>query len=191
LVKLIQDEEPITCRPADLLEPEYEKMKAQAEKLGLIKKEEDVLTYILYPAIAPAFLRGESKEEELTPIMTEMHPCAVSSSQGIPTEFKVEVDGDVFNVKVHPVDGSLTVTESSGKPSARSVAGAVTSHMQGMVLSIKVGVGDDVKEGDIICVMEAMKMENAIHAPHSGIVKEIFFGEGDPVASGDILMAIE
>ena len=191
LVKLIQDEEPITCRPADLLEPEYEKMKAQAEKLGLVKKEEDILTYILYPAIAPAFLRGESKEEALTPIVTEMHPCAVSSSQGIPTEFKVEVDGDVFNVKVHPVDGSFKVTEGSEKPSAESVKGAVTSHMQGMVLSLKVCVGDAVEEGDTICVIEAMKMENAIHAPHGGTVKEIFFGEGDSVASGDVLMAIE
>ncbi len=191
MVKLIQDEEPITCRPADLLEPEYEKMKAQAEKLGLVKKEEDILTYILYPAIAPAFLRGESKEEELVPIRTETNPCAVPSLQKIPTEFKVEIDGDVFNVKVHPVDGSLAVTEESEKPSVKSVPGAITSHMQGMVLSIKVCVGDSVEEGDTICVIEAMKMENAIHAPHSGIVKQIFFGEGDSVSSGDVLMAIE
>jgi pyruvate carboxylase subunit B len=101
------------------------------------------------------------------------------------------VDGDVFNVKVHPVDGSFKVTEGSEKPSAESVRGAVTSHMQGMVLSLKVSVGDAVEEGDTICVIEAMKMENAIHAPHSGTVKEIFFGEGDSVSSGDVLMAIE
>jgi pyruvate carboxylase subunit B len=101
------------------------------------------------------------------------------------------VDGDVFNVKVHPVDGSFVIREESDKPSAESIPGAVTSHMQGMILSIKVNVGDTVKEGDIICVIEAMKMENAIHSPHSGIVKEIFFSEGDSVSSGDVIMAIE
>ena len=55
---IIGDDEVITVRPADLLEPAYEKMKEEAEKAGLVKKEEDILTYILYPAIAPSFLKG-------------------------------------------------------------------------------------------------------------------------------------
>lgn len=190
LVKLIQDDEPITCRPADLLEPEYEKMKLQGQNLGLIKKEEDVLTYILYPTIAPAFLRGETKEEELT-FITQENICASPTVKGIPNEFKVEIEGDVFNVKVHPIDGAISVMEQQEKPSADSMPGAVTSHMQGMVLSIKVTVGDAVEEGDTICVIEAMKMENAIHSSHCGVVKEIFIAEGDSVASGDVLMSIE
>jgi pyruvate carboxylase subunit B len=57
--KVIGDEKPITVRPADLLEPEFEKYKEEGEKLGIIKKEEDILTYALYPSIAPKFLRGE------------------------------------------------------------------------------------------------------------------------------------
>ena len=58
---IIGDEKVITVRPADLLEPAYESMKLEAEKAGLIHKEEDILTYILYPAIAPSFLKGETE----------------------------------------------------------------------------------------------------------------------------------
>lgn len=192
--KIIGDEEPISCRPADLLEPEYEKMKAEAEKLGLVKKEEDILTYILYPAIAPAFLKGEAKEEELVPVKTQHHPSTSAVNMAsIPTEFKVEVDGEVFNVKVNPVGGAVIVSEAQdkSKPDAASLQGAVTSHMQGMVLSVKVDVGDLIGEGDIVCVIEAMKMENTIHAPHGGVVKEIFIAEGDAVSSGHVLMCID
>lgn len=63
--------------------------------------------------------------------------------------------------------------------------------MQGMVLSLKVKVEDIVKEGDTVVVIEAMKMENTVHAPHSGIVKEIFVSEGDTVSPGDIMLSIE
>ncbi len=188
ITKIIGDEKPITGRPADLLEPEYEKMKAEAEELGLVKKEEDILTYILYPAIAPAFLKGELEEEDISSLAVEQNPCA-STNVAIPTDYKVEVDGEVYNVKVNPVGGSVTVAEVQEKPTG-DVEGAVTSHMQGMVLSVNVNVGDTISEGDSVCVIEAMKMENAIHAPHSGTVKDIFISEGDAVSSGDVLLSI-
>lgn len=186
IAKIIGDEEPITCRPADLLEPEYENLKKEAEEQGLVKKEEDVLTYILYPAIAPKFLLGEAEEEELVPATTLQ--AAPQVDMAIPTDYRVEVDGEVFDVKVEPTGGSVQVVESSKQ--VVECEGAVTSHMQGMILSINVNVGDTVEEGDKICVIEAMKMENAIHAPGSGVVKEIFVSEGDPVGTGEVLMAI-
>ncbi|MDY0387630.1 MAG: sodium-extruding oxaloacetate decarboxylase subunit alpha [Methanolobus sp.] len=192
IAKIIGDEKPITCRPADLLQPEYEKMKKEAEEMGIIKKEEDILTYILYPAIAPAFLRGELEEEDLAASVEMKNPCAVSSDVFmIPTDYTVEVDGEVFNVKVNPVCGSVKVVEVNEKPNADCVPGAVTCHMQGMVLSTEVQVGDFIEEGSIVCVIEAMKMENAIHAPHGGIVKAILIADGDAVKSGDVLMSIE
>ncbi|MBN2110577.1 MAG: sodium-extruding oxaloacetate decarboxylase subunit alpha [Methanosarcinaceae archaeon] len=189
--RIIGNEEPITCRPADLLEPEYEKMKKEAEEMGLVKKEEDILTYILYPAIAPAFLKGEAKEEELTPVSTSQNPSASANTTVVHTEFKVEVDGEVFNVKVNPIGGAFKVEEAKEEITAESVPGAVTSHMQGMILAIKVNIGDQINEGDTVCVIEAMKMENAIHAPHGGTVKEIFVAEGDAVTSGYVLMSID
>ena len=63
--------------------------------------------------------------------------------------------------------------------------------MQGMVLSLKVKVEDIVSEGDTVAVIEAMKTENSLHAPHSGTVKEIFVSEGDTVTPGDIILSIE
>lgn len=191
IAKIIGDEEPITCRPADLLEPEYEKMKKEAEEMGIIRKEEDILTYILYPAIAPAFLRGELEEENLAAIMQKRNPCAAASLESIPTDYQVEIDGEVFSVKVNPTGGAVTVVCADDKPSAKEIPGAVTSHMQGMVLSIKAKVGDAIQEGDTVCVIEAMKMENAIHAPHGGTVKAILIAEGDAVKSGDVLLSIE
>ena len=189
IYKIIGDEEPIHCRPADLLKPEYEKRKKEAEDLGIAKSEEDILTYILYPAIAPKFLKGEIEEEELAVIS---HTPAVQKEHTIPTHFKVVVDDDVYEVKVEPMGGGVSISElSSRKPGAGSVKGAICCSMQGMVLSLKVKVEDTVAEGDTIAIIEAMKMENTVHASHSGIVKEIFVAEGDTVSPGDIIMAIE
>ncbi|MGP8321392.1 MAG: sodium-extruding oxaloacetate decarboxylase subunit alpha [Methanosarcinaceae archaeon] len=189
IAKIIGDEKPITCRPADLLEPEYERMEKEAYEFGLVKKEEDVLTYILYPAIAPTFLKGECKEEVLVPVRVDEDVCAPSSA--IPTEFRVEVDGDVFDVKIEPIGSVVSIVDAPAKVTSGSVVGAVTSSMQGIVLSVEVEIGDTVAQGDTICVIEAMKMENGVHTPHSGVVKEIFITDGDSVNSGDLLMAIE
>jgi pyruvate carboxylase subunit B len=187
--KIIGDEEPIHCRPADLLKPEYEKRKKEAEEMGIAKSEEDILTYILYPAIAPKFLKGEMEEEALAAVAPAP---ATPKDYAIPTHFKVEVDDEVYEVKIEPLGGGISISEASPKkPSAESIKGGVSCSMQGMVLSMKVKVEDAVKEGDTVAVIEAMKMENAIHAPHSGIVKEIFVGEGDTVAPGDIILSIE
>ncbi len=187
--KIIGDEEPIHCRPADLLKPEYEKRKKEAEELGIAKSEEDILTYILYPAIAPKFLKGKVEEEELKVVS---HTPAVQKEYTIPTHFRVEVDDDVYEVKVEPLGGGVSISElSSRKPVAESVKGAVCCSMQGMVLSLKVKVEDTVAEGDMVAIIEAMKMENAVHASHAGVVKEIFVAEGDSVSPGDIIMAIE
>ncbi|AKB55870.1 MULTISPECIES: sodium-extruding oxaloacetate decarboxylase subunit alpha [Methanosarcina] len=187
--KVIGDEEPIHCRPADLLKPEYEKRKKEAEEMGIAKSEEDILTYILYPAIAPKFLKGEMEEEALAVVTPAPE---VQQEHKVPTHFKVEVDEDIYDVRVEPVGGEVSISEASPKKSsAKSVKGAVSVSMQGMVLSLKVKVEDTVAEGDTIAVIEAMKMENAVHASHSGVVREIFVSEGDTVSPGDIIMSIE
>jgi len=186
--QIIGDEKPIDARPGDILQPEYEKYKEEGQKLGIIKKEEDILTYALYPAIAPKFLKGEAEEEPLKP-PAENGDCETPS--GVPTEYAVDVDGEVFNVKVLPV-GYMEI-ESAGTVKAPSgpVEGGVTSTMQGMILKLKVNKGDKVKEGEVVAVLEAMKMENDIHASSSGTVNEIFINEGDTVNAGDTLMVIK
>ncbi len=186
---IIGDEPVITVRPADLLEPVFEKMKEQAIADGLIKKgDEDVLTYILYPAIAPSFLKGERKPEEL-PVKNQRQ----SSPADIPHAMEVEVDGEVFNVRILSVGGSAVA--SSAAPAQKiprgDIQGGIKSNMQGMVLEVVVSRGSEVKKGDLLVVLEAMKMENPIHATTDGRVSDIFVNAGDVVQSGDVLLVVE
>lgn len=184
IIKILGDEKPITSRPADLLPPELDKVTKEAQALGIVKKPEDILTYALYPAIAPKFLRGEAKEEVL-----EAPKPNNGKAAPLPTEFKVEVDGDVFNVKIVSAGGGMSIKPAEVER-PKTMDGAVTASMQGMVLKIKVKKGDPIKKGDVVMVLEAMKMENNIHAPHAGAVKEIFVKEGSTVSAGDALMVI-
>ncbi len=185
-IKIIGNAEVIDSRPADLLKPELDKFRAEGEKMGIIKKDEDILTYALYPAVAPKFLRGEVIEEPLA------KPREVESAElsSIPTEYNVEVDGELFDVKVVPT-GFIEIGSGSVKAPNGPVEGGVTSSMQGMILKLKVAKGDKVNKGDIVAVLEAMKMENDIHAPDSGTVQEIFIEEGDTVGTGETLMIIK
>ena len=185
MVKVLGDEQPITCRPADLLEPELDRLEEEARELGLVKKEEDVLTYALYPQVAPKFLRGDAVEEELTPAVQDAVPA---EARPVYNQFKVVVDGEVFQVEVEPT-GEMVIQENKPAP-LPSVEGGIKSSMQGMVLGLNVKPGDAVQEGDVVAVIEAMKMENDIHSSHSGIVREIFVKESDFVAAGDIIMVV-
>jgi pyruvate carboxylase subunit B len=185
---VIGNDEVITVRPADLLEPAYEKMKAEATKAGLIHKEEDVLTYILYPAIAPSFLKGERTLEEIPRIQ----PVAAPAS-GVPDQMQVEVDGEVFSIRIISVGGSAPeVTSVTPQKTPRGeMEGGIKSNMQGMVLKVSVSRGAVVKKGDTLLVLEAMKMENPIHSPVDGKVIEIFVDTGDVVRNGDVLLVVQ
>ena len=180
--KIIGDEEVITCRPADLLEDEFEKFKKEGEEKGFVKSDEDALTYALYPPIAPKFLKGESVEEPLCPPTPD-----ADVSEVIPTEYSVEVDGDIFEVTILPTG----LVEFEEEEKVEYDEDAVLSSMQGMIIKLLVEVGDKVTVGSPICVIEAMKMENTIEAEKDGVVTEILVEPGDAVAIGDGLMVIK
>lgn len=185
--KIVGAEERITVRPADLLKPGLEKCRKEAEEKGIVKKEEDVLTYALYPQVALKFLRGEAEEEELKP------PEETSSKEepaGLPTEYSVDVDGEVFDVKITPV-GYMEIEPAQGKVPRGNLEGAVNTTMQGMILKLKVNRGDQVNAGDVVAVLEAMKMENDVYTSESGTVEQIYVDEGDTVDAGDVLMVIK
>ncbi|WP_456418654.1 sodium-extruding oxaloacetate decarboxylase subunit alpha [Methanocaldococcus infernus] len=185
LLKRVLDEgeKPITCRPADLLKPEWEKVKKEAEEKGIVKKEEDILTYALFPQIAVKFLRGELKAE---PIPKEKK---IEKLLEIPTEYIVEVDGERFEVKIEPKIGSELMRKK--EIVTAEVEGAVTSPFRGMVTKINVKEGDKVKKGDVIVVLEAMKMEHPIESPVDGTVEKILIDVGDVVNVGDVIMIIK
>lgn len=180
--EILEDEEPIAVRPADLIPPEYERMKAEAEGKGLVRKEEDVLTYALYPQVAEKFLRGEAKEEPLKKAASsEAQPSTIA---GKPAAFNVEVDGESYLVKVAPAGISVEAAEP------KAPKDGVTVPMQGVVIRYLVAKGDQVNKGDVVAVLEAMKMENDVYANKDGVVAEIYAEVGATVSPGDILMSI-
>lgn len=177
------DEEPITCRPADLLKPELDCIRQKLKDEDLYTKEEDVLTYALYPTVGEKFLKGEAVEEEIP------EPKREYAASSIPNSYDVEVDGETFNVKILPT-GYMEM-EPSSKQIKTSIKDGLRSAMQGMIVKLKVKVGDNVEAGDTVAVLEAMKMENDIYAEEEGIVEQIFVEEGDTVNAGDNLMLIK
>ena len=178
----IGDEEAITCRPADLLEPELEAARKYVEENNLMHKEEDVLTYALYSQVAEKFLKGEAIAEEIPTKTPEF------SSSNIPNTYDVDVDGEVFTVTVLPT-GYIEIDPD--KKGGSTHPDSLTSSMQGMIVKLKVNVGDSVNEGDTVAVLEAMKMENDVKADKSGQVEEIYINEGDTVEKGAALMYIK
>ena len=91
------------------------------------------------------------------------------------------------------IESQTAPSEVTPHPQARveTATGAIRSPLPGKVVSIKCSVGDSVKAGDTVLVLESMKMENAIMAPKSGRVKEIPVAEGANVALDDVLLVIE
>ena len=182
---IIGDEEVITCRPADLIEPEFDKFKEEGEKEGFVETEEDVLTYALYPTVAPKFLMGKAEEEKLC---TKVEDPV--EEDAIPTDYTVDVDGDIFEVRIMPTGFVNPDSEDAEGPVVYE-EGTVFTSMQGNIIKLSVEVGDKVTAGTPICVLEAMKMENNIEADHDGVVTDILVEPGDTVAVGDGLMVIK
>jgi pyruvate carboxylase subunit B len=187
------DAQVITQRPAELLPPEMDKMRDEAKKMGIVRKEEDVLTYALYPQVAVKFLRGETKEEVIKAAEAVVKPQpSESSTAEFPSEFTVDVDGEVFNIKIASVLGKTIEVERPRSNNKNEVTkGAVLSPMSGMVLSLKVKIGDKVQEGDLVAIIEAMKMQNEIHSTVSGTVKSIMSFEGEVVSAGNVLIVVD
>ncbi|HSO94305.1 MAG TPA: pyruvate carboxylase subunit B [Candidatus Dormibacteraeota bacterium] len=202
--------EPITIRPADLLKPGMDRAHRDMRKQGLTPTGPDqVLTYILFPAEAPAILRPPPQLEpaptpqapppvEPSPVAAPVPAAApASGSDGPVREFTVEVDGEPYHVRVRGENlGGLgqhsTQPASAPPPSTTAATGnaAIQAPMQGMVVKIKVKAGDRVKLGDVVIVLEAMKMQNDIVATVAGTVREVLAKEGSIVSPNDILMTI-
>ncbi|HEX6228958.1 MAG TPA: acetyl-CoA carboxylase biotin carboxylase subunit [Solirubrobacterales bacterium] len=116
-------------------------------------------------------------------------------------DYKVEVSGKLYDVKVigEEVGGAAVAAVGRRPPKRERRAGAgggasnesLPSPLQGTVLKVAVEQGAAVEEGDLICVIEAMKMENEIAAHRSGKVKTLNVSEGAAVSSGDVLAVIE
>jgi biotin carboxyl carrier protein len=114
-------------------------------------------------------------------------------------EFSVKVEEAAFKaeVKASARKATLTAFEPTvATPTKRAAAnrqaveGGITAPMTGKIVSVKVKKGDDVKEGQVLCVIEAMKMENEIIASKAGAVKEVYVSDGSSVSEGEPLLTI-
>ena len=101
---------------------------------------------------------------------------------------QVVVGGITYSLKVEGLGG-----EKAGlkKAAVEAGEGAVTAIMPGKIIRILAAEGDRVAEGDVICILEAMKMENELKAPRAGIVKKLHVQEGQDVVRGAVLAEIE
>ena len=111
--------------------------------------------------------------------------------------YNITVNGKAYDVAVEEVGGSTAAAPVAAAPAAPAPAAApvadgtkVTAPMPGTILDIKVAVGDTVKSGQAICVLEAMKMETPVKAPQDGTVATVDVAKGESVDSGKVLVTL-
>jgi pyruvate carboxylase subunit B len=205
-------EEPITIRPADLLEPQVDIARMQVRKLGYDPSDDTVLIHLMFPNLAPDYMRGPqpkpaaeppkpapAAEATVTapapaPMATEDGPAPAATSTA---EFDVEVDGEVFKVRVTGAGMTVVASSGSGGPAAGAPPpppkvgeGTVIAPMQGLIVKIPVKPGDDVKLGEVVAVLEAMKMQNDIVTTVAGRVSQVYVKEGEVVSPNQPLLSI-
>ncbi|MBY8315668.1 sodium-extruding oxaloacetate decarboxylase subunit alpha [Vibrio fluvialis] len=207
--KVLDGAEAITCRPADLLHAEMDHLttdllaKAKADGISLAEDAvDDVLTYALFPQVGLKFLKNRHNPDAFEPAPgCEPAPVAapvVSASAGGVETYSVRVDGQVYNVEVGP-QGQLTSVIPTAATQAAPVtapaetvsdAEAVPAPLAGNIFKINVQTGSEVAEGDILIVLEAMKMETEIRAARGGVVQDLHVKEGDSVTVGAPLLSL-
>ena len=217
LVKKVlgEGEKIIDVRPADLLEPELEKARQDSKEFA--KSPQDVISFAIFGNIAKTFLL-ERNANALKPEPLESFEEKCDSK--LPKDFNIVVNGEHYEIKVEGsgertdevrpffirVDGELkevfvesidTSLESkihkeqkAGALPQATAPGHAKSPMPGTLTKLKVQVGDKVKLGDTLAIVEAMKMENEVLAPIDGVVKEIYATQGMQIGSDVAIMLL-
>ncbi|AJR07568.1 oxaloacetate decarboxylase subunit alpha [Photobacterium gaetbulicola] len=208
--RVLEGAEPITCRPADLLDAELDTLtadllaKAKSDNIALADEQvDDVLTYALFPQVGLNFLKNRNNPEAFEPAPGTEPEVVASAAQPAPAAsaatveaYSVKVNGQVYSVEVGP-SGELTSVE----PAAASVpapvaapqpssAEALPAPLAGNIFKINVQPGQQVSEGDVLVILEAMKMETEVRAARSGIVQDLHVKEGDSVAVGSPILSL-
>ena len=197
--RVLEGADPITCRPADLLEPEVEKQTGELTRIAIEKKIhladdviDDVLTYALFPQIGIRFLENRDNPDAFEP---PPDPTAAAAPGGAPSAaavYSVRVNGKAYSVEVAE-GGQLSDIRpaAAATPSTQASGDAVKAVLAGNIFKVHVSSGDVVSQGDPLLVVEAMKMETVVVAPKAGTVTQVFVAEGNVVAVGDALVAID
>jgi len=208
-LRVLEGKEAINCRPADLLEPELavltDELRALASEknIGLSSGEsevDDVLTYSLFPQIGLKFLENRGNPDAFEPVPgsePEPAPPAAASPASGPEVYTVTVGGESYVVQV--AEGgevsALAPVAAAPAPAAPAPAPTGAGHplpapLAGNIFQVNVGPGDQVAAGDVIVILEAMKMETEVRAPNAGAVVSVEVKVGDSVAVGATLISV-
>lgn len=210
--RVLDGEEPMVDRPADFIEPE---VSALTEELRVLAAEksialspaeneiDDVLTYALFPQIGLKFLTNRGNPDAFEPAPgSEPEPEPATAPARTQTEgedvYTVTVDGHSYVVQVAS-GGDISAiasapTAAAPNPSGSSSSGgasvALPAPLAGNIFNVNVAVGDVVQAGDIVLILEAMKMETEVRASKGGTVVTVDVKVGDSVAVGDTLISV-
>jgi oxaloacetate decarboxylase alpha subunit len=207
--RVLGNAKPLTCRPADLLEPEVDQLSATLDQLAAEQGFEthgidDVLTYALFPQVGLKFLkhRGDPSAFEPPPGAApapEKPPApstAVAAAPPTTERYKVSVNGHSYDVEVSAGGDVTSIAPAAASSATRAAppaaAGgeALEAPLAGTILRVLVKTGQRVESGDVLLILEAMKMETEIRATKAGVVSDIFVREGDSVEVGHPLVSI-
>lgn len=203
--RVLDGAEAITCRPADLLEPEMDKLTLELRNLAAekgIKLAEndidDVLTYALFPQIGLKFLENRGNPSAFEPVPTGLEQAPASGQPGEPGVYTVTINGKDFVVQVADGGditgikqlGDATPTAASAAPVAVGGGDPQVAPLAGNIFKVLVQPGEQVDEGDLVMILEAMKMETEIRAIKSGVIGSVNIKVGDAVSVGDTLLTI-
>jgi oxaloacetate decarboxylase (Na+ extruding) subunit alpha len=198
--KVLNGADPITCRPADLIAPEMEKLTGElrqiASQKGIALAEnevEDVLTYALFQQVGLKFIenRGNPAAFEPVPTAEDVSPGTLAAAPVGGEVFTVTGGGQTFVVHVAKAGGAVAAAAAgalAGKSEAAAPSRAQGSPLAGNIWKVEVEPGQKVEEGDLLFVLEAMKMENEVFAESSGVIAEVLVKQGDAVNAGQPLL---
>ena len=201
--RVLDGAQAITCRPADLLDAEMDKLTAELKGLAsekgikLAENEiDDVLTYALFPQIGLKFLENRGNPDAFEPVPTG-NELPAGSSAAAPQAYTVAVNGKEYVVQVTE-GGDISGIKPIGESAAPAQAAAApagegepqVAPLSGNIFKVLVSVGDAVEEGDVVMILEAMKMETEVRTQRAGTVASVDVKVGDAVAVGDTLLTI-
>jgi len=206
--RVLDGAEPVTCRPADLLESELQKLSDELEQIAgekgiqLADGErgiDDVLTYALFPQVGLRFLENRNNPDAFEPVPTSDGQQIVKNEAGDEV-YTVTVEDRNYVVAVRNggeiasicPEGGITPEQVIEAANAPPVPGGtpVTAPLAGTIFKLQVSNGQAVAKGDVVIILEAMKMETEIRCSQAGIVNGILVREGDSVSVGDVLLTI-
>ncbi|RJG19548.1 oxaloacetate decarboxylase subunit alpha [Alcanivorax profundi] len=203
--RALEGDEPVTCRPGDLIDNEMDSLRDEVASLASDKglrladgerRDDDVLTYALFPQIGLRFLEKRGDASAFEPVPNGQAPAA-ANSEGV---YTVDVDGKQYTVKVSDGGDVTGIKSLGGSSSAEAPVAAsgdpansvpVPAPLAGNIFKVLVKPGDRVTEGQKIMVLEAMKMETDVSTPEAGIITEVMVKEGDAVNVGQPLLSVE